>query len=65
MKLSPAQVALLKELVEKGPHYVAEYYTPATKLVALGLAEWWTGGSRTKLAITAEGERAYEISRPR
>jgi len=64
MKLSPAQVALLKELVEKGPHYVAAYYPPAAKLVSLGLAEWWTGGRITKLAITAEGERAYEISRP-
>jgi hypothetical protein len=40
VKLTPAQDELLKILREKGEAKCAQAYSPAKKLVSLGLAEW-------------------------
>ena len=56
MKLSKAQLNLLRELCERGAFHCVEYYPPGMKLVALGLAR--REGAR--LSVTEAGRKAME-----
>ncbi len=56
MKLTKAQRELLANL----PSSCAEYYPPAKRLIALGLAKWRPGYFDDVLVITPAGRLALE-----
>jgi hypothetical protein len=60
IKLSKAQNELLVSVLDR-PMYVASYYSPAKKLVELGLATW-TGKGLDHLLATEAGKKQVQAT---